>query len=253
MDTEIAVVEQPQGLMIFGTASPTGIITKATAIADALAPLIEKKKLYKVIGPKKHVYVEGWNTMLAMLGVFPSVEYSRKIGDAPIAYESRVVLKHVSGVVVGAGEALCTADEKNWNAKDEFQLKSMSQTRATGKAARLSFSWIMGLAGYEGTPAEEVYEDDGVPAREPIKEPARKSDSGEVIKIVPLDVRSKTGETNGKPWTKWAVKLDDGRFASTLDENAGAILTEAKDKKQSVELSLVKKGDFTNIVRAVLA
>jgi hypothetical protein len=32
----------------------------------------------------------------------------------------------------------------------------MAQTRATGKACRLAFSWIMSLAGYEVTPAEEM-------------------------------------------------------------------------------------------------
>ena len=32
----------------------------------------------------------------------------------------------------------------------------MAQTRATGKACRLAFSWIMALAGYEPTPAEEM-------------------------------------------------------------------------------------------------
>ncbi|MBK8185727.1 MAG: hypothetical protein IPK63_23660 [Candidatus Competibacteraceae bacterium] len=32
----------------------------------------------------------------------------------------------------------------------------MAQTRATGKACRLAFSWIMSLAGYEPTPAEEM-------------------------------------------------------------------------------------------------
>jgi hypothetical protein len=32
----------------------------------------------------------------------------------------------------------------------------MAQTRATGKACRLAFSWIMLLAGYEVTPAEEM-------------------------------------------------------------------------------------------------
>ena len=34
--------------------------------------------------------------------------------------------------------------------------RSMAQTRATGKACRLAFSWIMALAGYEPTPAEEL-------------------------------------------------------------------------------------------------
>jgi len=32
----------------------------------------------------------------------------------------------------------------------------MAATRATGKAYRLAFSWIINLAGYETTPAEEM-------------------------------------------------------------------------------------------------
>src|SRR5688572_13498615 len=32
----------------------------------------------------------------------------------------------------------------------------MAQTRATGKAFRMSIGWIMKLAGYEPTPSEEV-------------------------------------------------------------------------------------------------
>ena len=32
----------------------------------------------------------------------------------------------------------------------------MAITRATGKAFRLNYSWIMALAGYEPTPAEEM-------------------------------------------------------------------------------------------------
>ena len=241
MEGDIAVVEPQQGLMIFGTQSPNGIITKATAIADALAPLIEKKKLYKVIGPKKHVYVEGWNTMLAMLGVFPSVEYSRKIGDSPIVYESRVVLKHVSGVVVGAGEALCSADEGNWSSKDEFQLKSMSQTRATGKAARLSFSWIMGLAGYEGTPAEEVADEQ--PKHEPIKPPVLKS-TGNTMVFVPVMVAVKPTAKGG---TRYGVKSPDGDFYGTFDDEQGQLAVLAHEKKTAVKLTWEQKGDFRNI------
>jgi hypothetical protein len=50
-------------------------------------------------------------------------------------------------------------DEKNWATKPEFQLRSMAQTRACAKALRNAFAWIPVLAGYEGTPAEEM---DGV-------------------------------------------------------------------------------------------
>ena len=38
----------------------------------------------------------------------------------------------------------------------EFQIASMAQTRAVSKAFRLALSWVMTLAGYEPTPAEEM-------------------------------------------------------------------------------------------------
>jgi hypothetical protein len=48
----------------------------------------------------------------------------------------------------------------------------MAQTRATGKACRLAFSWIMSLAGYEPTPAEEIPLSDEPPPSPPIEPPA---------------------------------------------------------------------------------
>jgi hypothetical protein len=59
---------------------------------------------------------------------------------------------------VGGASAECTLNEKNWSGKDSFSLRSMAITRATGKAFRLSFAWIMQLAGFEPTPADEIFE-----------------------------------------------------------------------------------------------
>jgi len=148
------IVEAPS---IFGTED---VIARATAISNQLAPIIESKKLYKVIGQKKHVYVDGWATMGAMLGVFPRSIYSKRIErEDEIIYESRVELYTMKGQLVGAGEAVCSSKEANWRSRDEYTIKSMAQTRATGKAFRLSFSWIMAMAGYESCPAEEMVED----------------------------------------------------------------------------------------------
>jgi hypothetical protein len=47
-------------------------------------------------------------------------------------------------------------DEPTWAKRPGYARRSMAVTRATGKAFRLGFSWIMTLAGYEVTPAEEM-------------------------------------------------------------------------------------------------
>jgi len=67
------------------------------------------------------------------------------------------------GACIGRASAECGApDELDkygkpvWSTRPRYARRSMAQTRATGKACRLAFSWIMALAGYEVTPAEEM-------------------------------------------------------------------------------------------------
>jgi len=147
--------------MVFGTDDSAGIIGKATAVAKQLAPIIEQAKLSVKVQGKEYVFCEGWTTMMAMLGVFPQVDYSRRTEtkEGVCTYEARVTLRDVKGNIVGAGEALASSLENSPWGKKEFSIKSMAQTRATGKAARLSFSWIMKLAGYQACNAEEMITD----------------------------------------------------------------------------------------------
>lgn len=175
----------------FGTKN---IIKKASLLANELQKIIEKQKIYVVIEGKKFITVEGWNTLGAMLGVFPEVtstekkveevnlflvKRTKKNGDVEkiitenplptdevidkivkrkITYEAEVRLKTISGVEISRARAICSSSERGKEDKPEFILMSMAQTRATGKAFRLAFSWIVKMAGFEPTPAEEAEE-----------------------------------------------------------------------------------------------
>lgn len=123
-------------------------------IAVVLADIIIKQGLFVNVQNKKHVYVEGWTTMGAMLGVTP-----REVSSVPLedgSYEGTVELVRLcDGMVIGRASAVCGA-EVPWNKREKYARKSMATTRATGKAFRLAFSWIMKLAGYEVCPAEEM-------------------------------------------------------------------------------------------------
>ena len=46
--------------------------------------------------------------------------------------------------------------ERNNMQKDRPSVYSMAQTRALGKAYRMALSWIVKMADYEPTPAEEM-------------------------------------------------------------------------------------------------
>lgn len=145
--------------------NPVEIVKTASEIATALADIINQKELYSIIpsrGKKlKYVRCEGWTTMGAMLGVVPIEEYCRPLPDNK-GFEAKVKLLRVKdGGQVGAASAECTYDEDNWSDRDSYSLRSMSLTRATSKAFRLSFSWIIKLAGFEPTPAEEMMQSDG--------------------------------------------------------------------------------------------
>ena len=135
--------------------SPNDVVIRATGMAKTLADIITSRKLYTTINGKKYVQVEGWSTLGAMMGVLPrEVEvYERENGD----FEATVELIRTSDcAVVGRASSIVSSDEKLWKGRERYARRSMAVTRATGKAYRLGFSWIMSLAGYEPTPAEEM-------------------------------------------------------------------------------------------------
>lgn len=74
-----------------------------------------------------------------------------------VGFKARAeVFDEKTGCVVGGAEAYCLRDEPNWKTKPTFQLASMAQTRAASKALGNKFRYVAVVAGYEGTPAEEM-------------------------------------------------------------------------------------------------
>lgn len=127
---------------------------KAVEIANALSRVVEEKKLYTVINHKKHINIEGWASLGTMVNVIPTEEYVRRLDDG--TYEAKVRLVDFQGNTRGEGSAICGMDEPSWRTKPEFSRRSMAITRAAGKAFRVTLSWIPAMAGYSGTPAEEM-------------------------------------------------------------------------------------------------
>lgn len=134
-------------------ASAAALVQGAREMAEALADVIERQKLATVIQGRKFVGVEGWTTLGVMLGV---VAREVQTTEADGIYTAVVELVRVNdGACISRASAEC-GEEKPWNQRPRYARRSMAQTRATGKACRLAFSWIMALAGYEPTPAEEM-------------------------------------------------------------------------------------------------
>lgn len=169
---ELAVVEHaPAPLTVFGTDNPAAIVQRVTEIARPLADFIKQQGMSSNISGREYVLAEGWSFMGAMLGVSPRTVSVSELRDAEgrvCGFEANVELLTRDGSVVGGAVAECSRYEEMWSwephardgrplpARDDFALKSMAQTRATGKAYRMAFGFVMKAAGYEATPAEEM-------------------------------------------------------------------------------------------------
>lgn len=147
-------LERPHRASMFEM-DPEQQITYASKIATSLCKVIDKQHLYTDLGGKKHVRVEGWQVLGTFLGVLSKERIVTEHADG--SYEAFVDLVRVSdGVTIGGASSICGMDEKRWGKADKYARRSMAVTRATGKAYRTNFSWIVSLAGYEVTPAEEM-------------------------------------------------------------------------------------------------
>lgn len=148
-----------QSVNLFNERDPAKLLEKAQAHAKVLASVIEGQGLFTEIKGRRHVRIEGWTFLGTMLGVFPVTVWTREVREddgAPRGYIARVEARTISGAVVGAAEAQCLYEEPNWTGKPDYAVQSMAQTRAASKALRLPLGFVVTLAGFAETPAEEM-------------------------------------------------------------------------------------------------
>lgn len=138
---------------LFGTDDPDAVIERATRMADALMNVVKQKRLAKRIGPRDYLLVEAWTCLGSLVGVYARTAWSKPLEDG---WEAKVDVVTRDGMVIGGAEAECLRSEKNWKNRDDYALRSMAQTRAMGKALRMTLGFIAVLAGFEATPAEEM-------------------------------------------------------------------------------------------------
>ena len=142
----------------------------ATNVANTLAPLVRSqglvvKGLNNSNKEAEYVTVEGWEVLGTCLGIAPVTTTIAEITNDKgriIGYRARATLYQnaivendeiVGGTIIARAEA--QANKQGYQ-RDLFAIESMAQTRALGKAYRMGLGWIMKLAGFEGTFAEDM-------------------------------------------------------------------------------------------------
>jgi hypothetical protein len=171
---EVAVVEQTQQLADYEILNPeipmkykVGV---ATDVANTLAPLVRNqglvvKGLNRSNKDAEYVTVEGWEVLGTFLGIVPVTTTIAEIKNDKgriVGYRARATLYQnpiIENDIIVGGRAIARAEaqaNRDGFQKDLFAIESMAQTRALGKAYRMGLGWVMKMAGFEGTFAEDM-------------------------------------------------------------------------------------------------
>ena len=138
--------------------APEVVLQEAQRAALALQRVVAGKRKPVIFKGEQYLEFEDWQTVGKFYGLCARTFQAEPVEIFGVkgAKARAEVVDLRTGQVVGGAEAYCMRDEENWAVKPWFQLASMAQTRAGAKALRNVLAWVVVLAGYRPTPAEEL-------------------------------------------------------------------------------------------------
>lgn len=156
-DVHHIALRPPETAQLAMSRTPEVVLTEAATAAKALREVIESKPTKCVISGKTFLQFEDWQTLGRFYGVTVAARSTEYIEQGRVrGYECHAEAIRADGQVISAAQAMCMDDESKWSDKPLFQLRSMAQTRAQAKALRNVLAWVVVMAGYAPTPAEEM-------------------------------------------------------------------------------------------------
>lgn len=159
MTTELAHVDGRE----LAPAAFAEMVAAAHQKAKTLESIVEQAKLYTIINERKYLQVEAWQTIGRAYG------YTARSGEVEIVYDqngtelglmARSTIYDANGTAVGGAEGYCMNDETTWANRPFYARAGMAQTRSISRGFRQMLSWVVVLAGYAPTPAEEMTGDE---------------------------------------------------------------------------------------------
>lgn len=248
MSDELTVYEESKDLAI--ARPPEVVLGEAKKAAKALKDVVSQKSKPVIMNGEQYLEFEDWQTLGRFYGVTAKITDTRFVDfGASQGFEAKAVALRSDGAEISAAEAMCLNDENNWKSKPLFQLRSMAQTRACAKALRNVLAWVVVLAGYKATPAEEMQDVNGKAplaepqekkAPEPTPEAPKPSDNELVVGIVEK-VTTKSGSGDKGPWTNYGIFIGGERYG-TFSDTAGTAAQSLQGQK--VELEWKQDGKY---------
>lgn len=216
-NTELSVYDDGSGVTLWR--KPEQVLAEAKEAATALISVISQKPKKVMFNGEQYIEREDWGTVAKFYGCTAKIVETKFVNyDGVRGFEATAVCLDRNLNEISRAESLCLSDEENWGmvakyewqdeldengkkiwvegpngkkrpkankvkvgevAKPLFQLKSMAQTRAEAKVLKSVFGYVVVLAGYRPTVAEEMTGNEGPDEREekrPVQQPQRASD-----------------------------------------------------------------------------
>lgn len=245
MGNEMTVYDANQDVQVYRP--PEVVLAEAQKAAKALSDVVSKKVKPVIMNGEQYLEFEDWQTVGRFYGVTAKVVSTKFIEYGSVqGFEATAVAVRADGAEISGAESMCLNDEPNWKSKPLFQLRSMAQTRACAKALRNVLAWVVVLAGYRPTPAEEMQGVfNGSPAKPPINPPGKNADKKpedtaalQTVTIKVFDTATKEGESNGKPWKLHSIIADDENRTvyKTFSDSYKAMADEAVPSSEALKI-----------------
>jgi len=220
--------------------APSATVTRAKEAATSLQAVIRTKPKPVVIRGEQYLEFEDWQLLGQFYGVAVQTgnAESVEINGATGAKASASLYDIHTGIVLGGtgAEAYCMSNEERWNSRPWHQLASMAQTRAGAKALRNRFAWVVVLAGYRATPAEEMESE-----RRP--DDKQTADTARTQNLATESQRRKLFATAKQMWGLDGDALNDA-LKQGLKAKYGIESTKELTKKQASEvIELIEAGE----------
>jgi hypothetical protein len=219
-------------------------LADAAALAEQVARIVRDNGLSLRFGsnPREYVFIEGWQAISRVNNEQPHATVKEVVRDPETGDElihARAWLTDERGTIVSRADGYCSSGESRWRDKPFYARASMAQTRALAKAMRLRHAWVMVMAGYAPTPAEEMSEDLDLrpsPSGRPAEErpaAARAPEPGEepgVARVAIKAISEKAGKKgDGTPYVRYGIRGSDGAWYNTFSPKFGELARTARE------------------------
>ena len=141
-------------------------VEQAHQKARKLKEIVDSQKLSIKIGQSEHLKVEGWQTIGKGYGYTCRTQVDELIKDSEgkvIGVKASASILDGLGAIVGGADSFCFQDE---GTEDGAERQDQAKRRLSGlawlrpgresRAFKQVLSWVVILAGYSPTPAEEM-------------------------------------------------------------------------------------------------